>query len=402
MTKYIIIQGDGMADWRQGSPDGKTPLEAARTPNFDRLAGAGLFGMTRNIPAGMPPGSDVGNMALFGYDPQKYYTGRSPLEALAMGVKLAAGDVAFRMNLVCLREENGEEIMDDYSGGHVDVAHGKRLVAALHGALGKDGLEFHAGLGYRHLMVWRGGKHAMRTTPPHDLSDKPIAASLPQGEGAEALLQVMRASRQVLAPLQTPDQLGKGNPRAVTQVWLWGQGLPTSMDDFQTHYGLKAACITAVDVVRGVAVGAGATLIRVPGATGYLDTDYAAKGQYALNALNDHDLVYVHIEAPDESGHMGDRQQKIRAIEQIDEKIVGPMLAGLSAPFHFLVTCDHATPLAIKTHSPEPVPFALASDKDLGQSRPPKKYCEQEATASGVLVEAGHTLIERMKNYGGS
>ncbi|MBI4082879.1 MAG: cofactor-independent phosphoglycerate mutase [Candidatus Lambdaproteobacteria bacterium] len=401
--KFVIVQGDGMADLTEPPARETTPLAAARTPHLDRIAGCGLYGLVRTIPAGYPPGSDVGNLSLFGYDPRLYYTGRSPLEAAAMGVKLGPEDIAFRMNTVALRRERGVEVMDDYSGGHIDTAEARELVLALNERLADESFQFYPGVSYRHLMVWRKGKQEMKTRGPHDIADQPIAPHLPQGPGAEQLRRLMDASRAILAAHPVNARRTASGSKAITQVWFWGQGKAPSMPAFRTLYGLRGACISAVDLVRGVAVYAGFDLIAVPGATGYLDTDYAAKGRYALDALRQYDLLFVHIEAPDEAGHMGNRQEKIRAIEAIDEKIIGPMLERLPAcgDFRMLVTSDHATPVSMRTHTPDPVPFALATGAELEASRPPVKFAEAPARATGVVIEEGYSVIRRMQRYPG-
>ncbi len=396
--KYVIIQGDGMGDLLRREEPGETPLEAARTPNFDRLAGSGLFGLIHTIPEGMPPGSDVGNLSLFGYDPARYYTGRAPLEAAAMGVRLGPADVAFRMNLVTLRGHGGDAEMEDFSGGHIETDSAGQFVAALGEAAGNATFEFHPGVSYRHLLVWRGGQEAMETIPPHDITDQPVAPHLPRGEGAGELRRIMETSAELFAAHPLNRERENAGAKPISQVWLWGQGRAPSMPDFESEFHLKGAVISAVDLVRGVAVYAGFDVVHVPGATGFLDTDYRAKGEYALQALKNHDLVFVHVEAPDEAGHMGNREEKIRAIEFIDEKTLGPMLKELPAmgPFKVLVTSDHATPVGLRTHSHDPVPFAMATSTQLDGEAPPRKYGESEARKSGVEIAQGHSIIARL------
>lgn len=399
--KYVIVQGDGMGDRRGDAPGATTPLEAARTPHFDRVAGCGLFGLIHTIPQGYPPGSDVGNLSLFGYDPRVYYTGRSPLEAAAMGVKLGPEDVAFRMNLVTLRGPDSDPLMADYSAGHIPSADGARIVADLNERLADESFQFYPGVSYRHLLVWRQGCQAMHTTPPHDITDQPALPHLPSGEGAEQLRRIMDASRELLADHPVNRERRAAGKAPVSQVWLWGQGKAPSLPAFASLHGLRGACISAVDLVRGVAVYAGFDIIHVPGATGYIDTDYAAKGEYALKTLADHDLVFIHIEAPDESGHMGSREEKIRAIESIDALIIGPLLAKLPelGPFKLCIASDHATPVSLRTHTPDPVPFAIVSASQLAAQPRPVKYGEAEAAASGVTIADGHSVIERLLAY---
>jgi 2,3-bisphosphoglycerate-independent phosphoglycerate mutase len=396
--KYVIIQGDGMGDLRGDAPGAKTPLEAARTPHFDRVAGCGLFGLIHTIPEGYPPGSDVGNLSLFGYDPRAYYTGRSPLEAAAMGIKLGPEDVAFRMNLVTLSGPPGAPVMADYSAGHISSEKAARIVADINDRIADESFQFYPGVSYRHLLVWRKGLQNMHTTPPHDISDRAVLPHLPSGEGAEQLQRIMDASRELLADHPVNRARHAAGKAPVSQVWLWGQGKAPSVPSFRSLHGLRGACISAVDLVRGVAVYAGFDIIHVPGATGYIDTDYAAKGDFALKALADHDLIFVHIEAPDEAGHMGSREEKIRAIEAIDALVVGPLLDKLPAlgPFKLCIASDHATPVELKTHTPDPVPFAMVTGEQLARAPRAVKYGEADATASGVTIAEGYSVIERL------
>ena len=396
--KYVIIQGDGMGDLLQRPGNEPTALEAARTPNFDRVAGSGLFGLIQTIPDDMPPGSDVGNLSLFGYDPRRYYTGRSPLEAAAMGVSLGPEDVAFRMNLVSLSGEGDDARMADFSGGHIDTASASEFVGAIGEALGNEQFQFYPGVSYRHLMVWRNGMENMHTTPPHDISDQQIAPSFPEGEGAGELRRIMESSMNIFAAHPLNDGRKASGEASIDSVWLWGQGKAPSMPDFRSLYRLKGAVISAVDLVRGVAVYADFDIIRVPGATGFLDTDYAAKGAYALKALEDHDLVFVHVEAPDEAGHMGKREEKINAIEAIDRDVLGPILDALAGqtPCKVLIISDHATPISLRTHSRDPVPFAMATGDQITADGGSVNYGETDAGGSGVVIESGHSIIERL------
>jgi len=399
--KYVIVQGDGMGDLLERQDKTPTPLEAARTPNMDRIAGCGLFGLVHTVPEDLPPGSDVGHLSLFGYDPHKYYTGRSPLEAIALGVELGPEDIAFRLNLVCLDGESGSETMADYSGGHIESDPAAELVKSLGLALGDETFQFYPGVGYRHLLVWRGGLEKMETTPPHDISDQEITSHLPKGEGAEEVLRLMEGSRKVFADHPVNQaRIAKGEA-PISIAWLWGQGRSLQLPSMAESFSLKGAVISAVDLVRGVAGGAGCDIIHVPGATGYLDTDYTAKGQYALKALEDHDLIFIHIEAPDEAGHMGNREEKIKAIEEIDEKIVGPLLEKLPGfgDFKVLIISDHATPVSLRTHCHDPVPFALATGEQLAAGGTPVKYGETEAGKSGNVIPIGHEIMARLIAY---
>jgi 2,3-bisphosphoglycerate-independent phosphoglycerate mutase len=404
--KYVIIQGDGMGDEPIAALGNRTPLEAARTPNFDRVAGRGRLGLLHTIPDGLPPGSDVGNLSLFGYDPREFYTGRSPLEAASMGVALGPEDVSFRMNLVTLGKNGASpagnaDVMEDYSGGHIETGQAALMVRSIAAELSTDDVQFYPGVSYRHLVVWRHGEIGMKTTPPHDISGQAIAKYLPEGVGSERLREIMRRSREILATHPENQKRVQAGQKPITQGWLWGQGKAPQMAYFRERHGLKGACISAVDLVRGVAVYAGFDIIMVPGATGFLDTNYRGKGQYALKALADHDLIFVHIEAPDEAGHMGNAEEKVKAIEAIDREVVGPMLDQLPklGPFKILITSDHATPVARKTHVAAAVPFAMATGEQLKNANAPLKYGETEAAKTGVEIREGFRVIEVLKGY---
>lgn len=395
--KYAILQGDGMADYPLDSLGGKTPLEAARTPHMDWLASRGTLGLAWTIPEGFPPGSDVGNMSILGYDPALYHTGRAPLEAASIGVSLGPEDVAFRCNLVTLRKDGGRSVMEDFAAGHISSEEGAEIIADLGRSLGGGGIEFYPGVSYRHLMVWRGGKGAMKTTPPHDITDQEIEPHLPRGEGAWLLLALMEESQTLLAQHPVNRRREESGKRKATSIWLWGQGRAPRMPSLGERFGVEGGVISAVDIINGLAVYAGLERIRVPGATGYFDTNYKGKGEYALRALDDKDLVFVHVEAPDEAGHMGDMEKKIRAIEDFDEKIVGTLLEGLDrwGEWKILLMPDHPTSIALKTHVAEPVPFVLFSSKRAGKVKN-LGFNEKDAAKTGVVVKKASALIEAL------
>ena len=347
--KYIIILGDGMADEPIPELGGKTPLEFARTPHMDRLTAEGACGMLRTIPDGYEAGSDIANMSILGYDPQKYYTGRGPLEAMSMGVDLAPTDVAYRCNLVTVRNE----IMADFSAGHISSVEGAALFSALSPNLPRVTVK--AGVSYRNLLVIPGGNGAT-STPPHDIVGQNIAGYLPHGRDAQILLSCMEKSREVFA--RHPVNLARvkaGKPPA-TQIWPWSGGRQPAFPLFKDKYGKTGGIISAVDLLKGIAKCAGMEVITVPGATGYLDTDYAAKARYALDAIRHLDFLYLHIEAPDEAGHLGSVEEKVRAIERVDD-VVGMIHEKFDGVLAVLP--DHPTPIRIKTHSREPVPFVV-------------------------------------------
>lgn len=357
--KRVIVLPDGVSDRPLKTLNGKTPLQVAKHPNMDWIAREGMTGWADTIPEGFAPGSDVGCLSVFGYDPRKHHTGRAPLEAAAQGIALNHGDVAFRCNTVTL--EDG--LMADYSAGHIETDDSAELIRAVDGKLGKNGLRFHPGVSYRHLMVIAGVDYAKTAcTPPHDISGRPTAPHLPTGPGSELLRKLMCESSGVLMDHPVNKRRIQQGKRPATSLWFWGQGTATQLPLFREVYGLRAACISAVDIVRGIARLAGFDILRVPGITGYFDTNYKGKGEHALKALDDHDLVLIHIEPTDEAGHLGDAQKKIQAIEDTDRLVVGTVLEGLKRrgePCAVLVVPDHPTSTELKTHVAEPVPFAL-------------------------------------------
>lgn len=357
--KYAILVGDGMADEPQSALGGKTPLEHARIPRMDALAAAGQVRLAKTIPDGMPPGSDVANMSLMGYDPAAYYTGRAPIEAAGMGVGLAPEDTALRCNLVHVVDGR----MADYSAGAIETADAHALIGELRAVVEGDAVRLHAGVSYRHLLVIREFPPGpLVLTPPHDIADRPIEDHLPRGPGSEILLDLMERARSVLAASPTNARRVAEGKIAVTDVWFWGQGAATVVPTLQERFGLTGAVISAVDLVRGLGRLAGMTVLRVPGATGYLDTDYAGKVEAAAKALETMDLVYIHVEAPDETSHEGSLEKKLRAIEDFDARVVGPIsdLRGRHPGLRILVLPDHATLLRTRTHHPMPVPFLVS------------------------------------------
>lgn len=405
--KYIILLGDGMSDRPIPELAGRTPLEAAATPHMDRVASGGIVGLARTIPQGMALGSDVANLSVLGYDPARVYTGRSPIEAAGMGVDLGPDDVAFRCNLVTLGSMGGgtdladgpvdpQWVMVDFAGGHPSNEEGRSLVASLSEHIAGSGIEFHPGVSYRHLMVWRNGMDELDVAPPHDLTDNPIGEGWPKGDASERVLDIMRRSVEIFAHHPVNRLRRDAGKAPVNSVWLWGQGRRPNLPLFADRYGLQGAMITAVDLLRGLGACLGFELIQVPGATGYLDTNYRGKADAALEALGRVDLVYLHVEAPDEAGHGGNLNDKLAAIEAFDGKVVGPVLQGLGrlGAHRVLVMPDHATPLEIKTHSGDPVPFA-ALDSESGTAGSGVEYTENSAAGTGLMIDRGHELMGR-------
>jgi 2,3-bisphosphoglycerate-independent phosphoglycerate mutase len=355
--KYIIVVPDGMADLPLAELDGQTPMQAAKTPNFDALAADALVGSVLTVPPGMYPGSDVANMALFGYDPRKYYTGRGPIEAVAMGIPLNPRDVAYRCSLVTT---DGTTLID-YSSGHITTDESRPMIELIDQKLGGRQFNFYPGVGYRHIMVWRDGKVESKTIPPHDIGGQPLNGHWPDGDGAETLRQLMYDSLELLDNHPINQRRRADGHAPGNMIWLWGQGYAPNIPNFLLTRGVAGAVITAVDVVRGLGRAAGMQVIDVPGATGYIDTDYEAKARYALDALDRLDLVYIHIESPDESGHEGNLDHKLRSIEDTDKKVVGTLRAGMGrrGDYRMLIVPDHKTPIFLKTHEEGPVPFLL-------------------------------------------
>lgn len=388
--KYVVLVPDGAADEPRLELGGKTPLAAAHTPNFDQLAQSAELGLARTIPAGFAAGSDVANLCLMGYDPNLYYTGRAPLEAASLGVDLAADQVAFRCNLVFIADGR----MEDFTAGHISTGEAGELIAFLQEELGSDEAQFHPGLSYRHLMVAAGRGAEARLTPPHDITGQPVAGHLPRGEDAAWLSGLMERSQELLKNHPVNRQRQEAGKAPANSIWLWGQGRAPQMPTIQERFGIRGAVISAVDLVKGLGRYAGLEVIEVPGATGFLDTDYGAKGRYALKALKKFDFVYVHVEAPDEAAHMGDSEAKVTAIERFDAELTGPLLSGLGGlgEHRILMLPDHATPLATRTHSDAPVPYLLYDS--LSAVTGASAFDEEAAAATGKVCERGWELID--------
>ncbi|MBC7962024.1 MAG: cofactor-independent phosphoglycerate mutase [Steroidobacteraceae bacterium] len=394
--KVIILLGDGMSDELYSELGNKSPLQAASTPNMDFMARHGQVGLAHTVPKGLPPGSDVANLSVFGYDPRNCYTGRSPLEAVSMGVALGPDDVAFRMNLVTLKAHGSSIYMQDFSAGHISTEEARELVKSLQQELGSAEIEFHAGVGYRHLMVWRGGKDGMQGTPPHDITGKAILEHLPRGDGADMLINIMNHSQMVLHhhPInkkRTDQELLPAN-----SIWLWGHGKTPKIAPYKEKFGLSGAVISAVDLIKGIGICAGLDIINVEGATGYIDTNYLGKAQAALAALEEHDFVYVHVEAPDEASHAGRMDHKLQAIEDFDRQVVGTVLEGIKKFGEYAILCtpDHPTPVKLMTHTSDPVPFIIYRG-GTGAGNGAASYDEAQARSTGLALE-GHALMKEL------
>lgn len=410
--KYIVLVGDGMADRPLKALGNRTCLQKAHTPNMDRLASEGEVGKARTVPHGIDPGSDVANLSILGYDPSKYYSGRAPIEAEYRGIKLGPKDVAFRCNLVTLKYASpphpplakgglvgGIAVMQDYSAGHISTKEAALLIRAINKKLGTKDISFYPGMSYRHLMVWKNGKEKMRCTPPHDISGKKIDAYLPKGDGTGVLLSLMERSTEILRSHPVNQKRTRDGLSPANIIWLWGQGRKLTVPSFKKKYNLKGALISAVDLTKGLGICAGFDILNVKGATGYIDTNYIGKAKAALNALKKYDIVYVHVEAPDEAGHNGDLKAKIQAIEDFDRKVVGTILDGMKrfGDYSILLMPDHFTPISVRTHTSAPVPFALYRSSGLsGKLRGgARAYSESICRMKNALVfEKGHRLMD--------
>lgn len=397
--KYIVILGDGMADYPVPCFDGKTVLDVANKPNIDYMSKNGELGMVKTVLDGMKPGSDVANLSVMGYDTTKCYSGRSPLEAASIGVKLKDTDVTFRTNLVTLSDDENYEdkTMLDYSAGEISTEEARELILAVEKELHTDIIHFYPGVSYRHLLVWDGGSTKVGLTPPHDISDKKITDYLPRGENSEKLLEMMKKSESILKnhPInQKRIAMGK-NP--ATSIWVWGEGTKPQLENFEVKFGKKASVISAVDLIKGIAICADMKSIDVPGATGNWDTNFDGKAQAAIDTLlkDGADLVYIHMEAPDECGHQGNPEKKKLSVELIDEKVVGFLrkeLRKAGIDYKMLILPDHPTPLTLKTHVNDPVPYVIYdSTNETGSGL---AYTEDNAKTTGVYIEKGHELMQ--------
>jgi 2,3-bisphosphoglycerate-independent phosphoglycerate mutase len=395
--KYIVLVGDGMADRPLKELDDRTPLEAARTTNMDYIVKNGQIGRASTIPKGMEPASDVANLSILGYDPKKYYSGRGPLEAANMGVELGEFDIAFRCNLITA----SGDIMADYSAGHISSKEAAVLINFIDEHLGKGHIKFHPGVSYRHLMVLKPDVNyniedlkKVECTPPHNILGQKLSKNLPGGKGAEFLIKLMDESRQLLEKNEINKVRVDLKENPANMIWLWGQGTRPSMPTFYERFGVKGSIISAVDLVKGIGRTIGLEPIRVPGATGYYDTDYKAKAEYALKALKEKDFVFVHVEAPDEAGHNGDLREKILAIENFDNLVVGTIMKHFkdSKNFRVMVLPDHATPISIRTHSEEPIPFAVCGHDITADQF--ETFDEKTAYESSMVFNAGWDLMD--------
>lgn len=397
--KYVIILGDGMADEPIESLGGKTILEYADTPNMDALARKSEIGMVNTVPDGMAPGSDTANLSVLGYDPRKYYSGRSPLEALSIGVPMTDEDIALRCNIVTISEDEGksydEQTIIDHSSGEIPTSDCAVLLEAVRRELENDIYKFYLGTSYRHCMIWKGGE-VVPLTPPHDVLGQSIGQYLPSDGNLRAM---MERSYEILKnhPLNLERKAKGLNP--ANSCWFWGAGTKPALDSFETKTGMRGVMISAVDLLKGIAVGAGMTNIKVEGADGTLNTNYIGKAQAAVDALvrDGYDFAYIHVEAPDEMGHQGSVERKLTAVENLDKYVVRTVVDGLKEsgePFRLVVTPDHPTPIRLRTHVAKPVPYLLYDSSDVREGE--RLYNEKEAERTGNYIANGYELIDKL------
>ncbi len=399
--KYLVMLCDGMADEKSEVLGGKTPMELANKPMMEFLAKKGEVGLARTVEDGMSPGSDVANLAVLGYDAKKYYSGRSPLEAASIGIDLKDTDVTFRCNLVTLSDEEDYEdkTILDYCADDISTEEARKIIESVEAELGNDEFKFYSGVSYRHCLVWdNGNAKPGKLTPPHDITGKPIKEYLPTDVAKEKLLPLMKKSYEFLKDHPVNKERIARGKRPANSIWLWGEGTKPLLDSFEELYGVKGSMISAVDLLKGIAICAKMKSVDVEGATGYIDTNFEGKAQAAIDEFrNGAELVYVHVEAPDECGHRFEAENKVKSIELIDEKVLTPIVKALEADgedFAVLVCPDHPTPLNTKTHSRTPVPYLIyRSNAEL--SSVVKGFTEAEAEKTGVFIEKGYTLMNR-------
>lgn len=404
--KYLLILGDGMADHKIPSLDNKTPLAAAKKPDIDALASQSVLGMVKTIPDGMEPGSGPANMAVMGYSPEEYYTGRSPLEAVSLGIDMTTTDTAYRTNLVTINIPEGKNYEDatmvDYSSGEITTKESTELIKAVEEEFGKEGMHFFPGRSYRHCLIWDKGPLDITFTPPHDITGKPVAGHLPEGDRADLILDMMKKSYEILNNHPINIKRAERGLNKANSIWLWGQGTKPRTPDFTEEYGMHGTMISAVDLLFGLARCSGLDVVEVEGATGTKETNFIGKAEAAINAFkNGSDYVYIHLEAPDECGHQGDTEGKVYSIEQINDNIFVPVFNYLcenkeinSEEFHVMILPDHPTPIETRTHASEEVPFLLYKSEDADEQNSNAIYNEEYCSQTGIRFATAPELFK--------
>lgn len=396
--KYVVLLCDGMADLPREDLAGKTPMGTANKPNMDKLAKVSEVGLVKTVIDALKPGSDVANLSVLGYDPTVYYSGRSPLEAGSIGIDMKPTDVSFRCNLVTLSNEEKYEdkTMVDYCSGDISSKEAAELIAYIQEKMGNEEFSFYSGVSYRHCLIWDNGTLDVGTlTPPHDITGKKITEYLGVNQNGARLLDMMKRSYDLLRDHPVNKKRTERGLRPANSIWLWGEGIRKDLMPFEEKYGLKGAMISAVDLLKGIGKFTGMEIIDVPGATGYIDTNFGGKAGAAIDALNrGNDLVYIHVEAPDECGHRFEIENKVKSIELIDELILAPILKAFEGQDIKILICpDHPTPLALKTHTNAPVPYLIYDSRKKVDGVP--KFSEEEAEKTGRFIGVGHTLMEK-------
>jgi 2,3-bisphosphoglycerate-independent phosphoglycerate mutase len=401
-TKYIVLLGDGMADLPLEELGGKTILEQCKTPNMDFMAQNGITGLTKTIPDGMAPGSDTANLSIFGYDPAIYFSGRAPLEAINIGIELEPKDIAFRCNIV----NATNNIMNDFTSDHIDTRLSDIIINELKSKISIPGIEFYTGVSYRNIMVWRNYPYSeiLQTIPPHDIQDENTDKYLPAGNGSDMLRELIYQSKKIISGSEAIHDAMKKYRGSPESIWLWGGGRKPNMQTLTERFGLYGHTISAVDLIHGIGKAAGLTPLHVDGVTGYIDTNYKGKAQALIDSLDNANYIFLHVESPDESGHKGNIEHKIKSIEDFDSLIVGPVLEGIKKynEYSVLLMPDHPTPIKIRTHSSDPVPFCIYSSADRFKKEKEiykaAAFNERDAAATGLFIDKAYEIIEIMIN----
>ena len=392
--KFVLVQADGMPDRPIKELGNRTPMEAAETPNLDKLVKLSQIGTVNHIPKGMKSGSDVGNLSILGYDPKKYFTGRSPIEAESIGIDLGPNDICYRCNLVNIINKSGKEFMEDHSAGHIKNTASNKILDALKQELEDNEFSIYEGVSYRHILVWKNGMTNIETTAPHDILEKNILQYLPSGPGSVRLRDLMRRARVIIKKLKkkSPDL----ELSACSDIWLWGQGKKPQLPKFDSIHKINGSVISAVDLIKGIGKLAKLDVLEVEGATGYLDTNYNGKVKAALKSLEKNDFCMIHIEAPDETGHEGDYKKKMQAISDLDNKVIGPLVDCMKdkyKEYKICVVSDHPTPCELRTHSYEYVPFLIFDSRSNNNSHGKEVFNEKAANESNITEHAGYKLL---------